>query len=92
MHENKFLLRKVHSIHHRAFSPLALEYLYVHPFEWMMGYIGPFNGIGIKVVVEPTLNSDQIVALRLIDEEDRLEAFNISKIAFYNKLNYLVIQ
>ena len=53
MHENKFLLRKVHSIHHRAFSPLALEYLYVHPFEWMMGYIGPFIGIGIISLFSP---------------------------------------
>ena len=45
MHENKTLLKAVHSIHHRATAPLALEYLYVHPFEWMMGYVGPFIGL-----------------------------------------------
>jgi len=45
MHENKAILKAVHRIHHKATSPLALEYLYVHPFEWMMGYIGPFIGL-----------------------------------------------
>lgn len=53
MHENKYLLKKVHSVHHRAFSPLALEYLYVHPFEWMMGYTGPFIGIALISVFSP---------------------------------------
>ncbi len=45
LHQNKYLLRKVHSIHHRSAAPFALDYLYVHPYEWMLGYIGPFIGI-----------------------------------------------
>lgn len=45
MHENKYILKKVHRIHHKASAPFALEYLYVHPFEWMLGYTGPFIGI-----------------------------------------------
>ena len=53
MHENKYLLRKVHSIHHRSFSPLALEYLYVHPFEWILGYVGPFIGIALISCFSP---------------------------------------
>ncbi|MDG2370159.1 MAG: sterol desaturase family protein [Flavobacteriales bacterium] len=53
MHNNKYILKTVHSIHHKAFSPLALEYLYVHPFEWMMGYIGPFIGIGVIGLISP---------------------------------------
>ena len=44
MHKNKFVLKKIHNIHHRAISPIALEYIYVHPLEWMMGYVGPFLG------------------------------------------------
>ena len=53
MHRNKYILRTIHSIHHKAFSPLSLEYLYVHPLEWMMGYIGPFIGIGIIGLISP---------------------------------------
>ncbi|MBK8472240.1 MAG: sterol desaturase family protein [Sphingobacteriales bacterium] len=45
MHENKFLLSKIHYLHHRAYQPFPLEYIYVHPLEWMGGYIGPFVAI-----------------------------------------------
>jgi 4-alpha-methyl-delta7-sterol-4alpha-methyl oxidase len=45
MHENKWLLSKVHYLHHRAFQPFPLEYIYVHPLEWMGGYLGPFIAI-----------------------------------------------
>ena len=40
MHENEFLYRKIHRIHHRATTPFALEFIYVHPLEWMGGTIG----------------------------------------------------
>lgn len=53
MHENKFLLKKIHSIHHRAHTPFPLEYLYVHPFEWMIGIIGTFLGYGILLIFMP---------------------------------------
>ncbi len=45
MHKNKFILKKIHSIHHRAITPVALEYMYVHPLEWLSGYLGPFLGM-----------------------------------------------
>ena len=45
MHENKFIYRKIHKIHHRANSPIPIDYIYVHPLEWMSGFIGPFIGI-----------------------------------------------
>ncbi len=44
MHENKYLLGKIHAIHHRASPPFPLEYLYNHPLEWMLGFIGPILG------------------------------------------------
>ena len=53
MHQNKYLLKKVHSIHHRAHTPFPLEYLYVHPFEWMLGIIGTFAGYMLILVVMP---------------------------------------
>ena len=37
MHQNKFLLRKIHRIHHKANHPLPLEFIYVHPLEWVVG-------------------------------------------------------
>ena len=45
MHENKYIYSKIHKIHHRANSPIPIDYIYVHPLEWMSGFIGPFIGI-----------------------------------------------
>jgi sterol desaturase/sphingolipid hydroxylase (fatty acid hydroxylase superfamily) len=45
MHENKYIYSKIHKIHHRANSPVPIDYIYVHPLEWMSGFIGPFIGI-----------------------------------------------
>ena len=45
MHENRFIYRTIHKIHHRANVPMPIEYIYVHPFEWMSGMIGPFIGM-----------------------------------------------
>tara|TARA_Y100000589_G_scaffold43986_1_gene37047 strand:+ start:6354 stop:7052 length:699 start_codon:yes stop_codon:yes gene_type:complete len=53
MHKNKYILKKVHSIHHRAITPVALEYIYVHPLEWLSGYIGPFLGMLILSFFNP---------------------------------------
>jgi sterol desaturase/sphingolipid hydroxylase (fatty acid hydroxylase superfamily) len=53
LHENKFLLKHVHSIHHRATTPFPLEYLYAHPLEWMTGALGPVLGFGIISLFMP---------------------------------------
>lgn len=53
LHENKYLLKKIHSIHHRAHTPFPLEYLYAHPFEWMIGIIGPFIAYVLIIVFMP---------------------------------------
>lgn len=45
MHQNKYIYIKIHKIHHRANSPIPIDYIYVHPLEWMSGFIGPFIGI-----------------------------------------------
>ena len=45
MHENKYIYKKIHKIHHRANVIIPIEYLYVHPLEWMSGMIGPFLGM-----------------------------------------------
>lgn len=50
LHENQFMLKHIHSIHHRAFKPFPLEYLYAHPLEWMLGMIGVVLAFGIFVL------------------------------------------
>ena len=41
LHVDKELYRRVHKIHHEAFAPVPIEYIYVHPLEWMAGALGP---------------------------------------------------
>ena len=53
MHSNKYILDKIHRVHHRVISPFALEYIYVHPLEWMLGYVGPFLAIFCISLVSP---------------------------------------
>ncbi len=51
MHESSWLYNNVHRIHHKAFSPLPFEFLYVHPLEWIVGSLAPFAGLAIIVAV-----------------------------------------
>jgi sterol desaturase/sphingolipid hydroxylase (fatty acid hydroxylase superfamily) len=53
MHKNKWALKNIHSIHHRATMPFPLEYLYVHPAEWMLGMVGIVIGVGLIFIVMP---------------------------------------
>ena len=53
LHANKFLLRNIHSIHHRAVHPHPLEYMYEHPLEWMAGSIGVVLGLFIVSLLMP---------------------------------------
>lgn len=50
MHENTYMMRKIHSIHHRAMTPFPLEYIYVHPLEWFIGSFGSFIGLGVLLL------------------------------------------
>ena len=45
MHESKYIYKTIHKIHHRANVPIPIEYIYVHPLEWMSGIPGPFIGM-----------------------------------------------
>ena len=53
MHNNKYVLDKIHRTHHKAITPFALEYIYVHPLEWMLGYMGPFIAIFLISIFYP---------------------------------------
>ena len=39
------IYKKIHKIHHRANTPIPIDYIYVHPLEWLSGFIGPFIGM-----------------------------------------------
>jgi len=56
LHLNKKLYRKIHKIHHKAFSPLPIEYIYVHPLEWMGGAVAPVTGMIVVGLFSGTLN------------------------------------
>jgi methylsterol monooxygenase len=47
------MLKNIHSIHHKATKPFPLEYLYAHPFEWLMGMIGAFLGFALILIFMP---------------------------------------
>jgi methylsterol monooxygenase len=53
MHSNKYFLKKIHSTHHKTIAPIAMDYLYVHPLEWFIGYFGPFLAIFLISLFNP---------------------------------------
>ena len=93
LHENKYLLKNIHSIHHRATTPFPLEYLYAHPLEWMIGAIGPIIGFAAIMLVMPVnLYSFWIFGLlRNLHEihiHSDLELPILSKIPFISKTKH----
>lgn len=61
MHENKEVYRRVHKIHHEAFAPVPIEYIYVHPAELMLGTLGP-----VIVIVATLLVAGEMSAFVLV--------------------------
>ena len=45
LHQNKWLYRTIHRLHHRAVAPVPLDYIYAHPVEWLVGAMGPIIGM-----------------------------------------------
>jgi 4-alpha-methyl-delta7-sterol-4alpha-methyl oxidase len=93
-HENKFLLRKIHSIHHRAHTPFPMEYLYGHPLEWMSGTIGVVLGFAVIYLVFGSISVFAFLAfgfLRNLHEihiHSDLELPIVSKIPFLSKTRH----
>jgi len=50
LHENEMLFAKIHKIHHRACPPFPLEFIYVHPLEWMLGAVGILFGVVVVYI------------------------------------------
>lgn len=45
LHTNKTLYKRIHKLHHEAFAPVPIEYIYAHPLEWSSGALGPVFAI-----------------------------------------------
>jgi sterol desaturase/sphingolipid hydroxylase (fatty acid hydroxylase superfamily) len=56
LHRNMWLFRKIHKIHHKAHSPLPIEYIYVHPLEWFIGAAGLVIGYLLLFFITGSLN------------------------------------
>lgn len=46
LHRNAYLYKKIHHVHHRVSEPFPLDYIYVHPLEWMVRAAAIPVGIG----------------------------------------------
>jgi len=40
LHSHPYMMRHIHSIHHRARVPYPIEFIYAHPIEWLGGMLG----------------------------------------------------
>jgi len=56
MHENKAIYRRIHRIHHEAYAPLPLEYIYTHPLEMLAGTIGMAAPLAVLYLWQGTMS------------------------------------
>lgn len=66
LHENKFLYNKIHRIHHRAFRPVPMDYMYAHPLEWGLGTLGPTLGVLILCLWTGPVNMPILLLYQLV--------------------------
>ena len=45
LHNVPYSYKKIHKIHHRAYAPIPMDYIYVHPLEMWGGAVGTVLGI-----------------------------------------------
>ena len=88
LHENKFMLRHVHSIHHRATTPFPLEYLYAHPLEWMLGMIGVGIGFALILIVMP-INVYAIWLFGLLRNLHEIHIHSDLELPFFSNVPFL---
>lgn len=57
LHQHKGLYKRIHKLHHKAFAPVPIEYIYVHPLEWMSGAMGPILLMALIALVQGQMNA-----------------------------------
>lgn len=88
LHENKFMLKHVHSIHHRATTPFPLEYLYAHPIEWMLGMIGVFIAFALILIVMP-INIYALWIFGILRNLHEIHIHSDLELPFFSKIPFL---
>lgn len=65
MHTNKYLYKKIHSVHHTTIPPIPLDYLFVHPLEALVGSIGLIIGVLFLFLIDGNINFYVVAAYSL---------------------------
>ena len=88
LHQNKFMLKHVHSIHHRATTPFPLEYLYAHPLEWMLGMIGIVIAFALILIIMP-INIFALWIFGLLRNLHEIHIHSDLELPFFSKIPFL---
>lgn len=93
MHSNKYFFKKIHITHHKTIAPIAMDYLYVHPLEWFIGYFGPFLAIFLISLFNPvciaSFWSYQIIRnIHEIDVHSGFKSFISSWLPFWGEAEH----
>ena len=88
LHQNKFMLKHVHSIHHRATTPFPLEYLYAHPLEWMLGMIGVVIAFALILIIMP-INIFALWTFGLLRNLHEIHIHSDLELPFFSKIPFL---
>lgn len=71
LHNNKYLFRKIHAIHHRVRNTMPLDYIYEHPLEWIVGTLGIGVACGVLYACFGAVNAYSLflyVIFRILHE------------------------
>lgn len=73
MHRIPRLYRSVHKIHHEAYAPVPIEYIYVHPIEHAMGAVGTALGFALVIALWGHLSAWTVWAYLVVRTGHELE-------------------
>jgi len=91
LHSNRFLMKRIHSIHHRARVPYPIEFIYAHPVEWLGGTFGIVIAFALIVFFYGSASAYVMwfyTAYRALREMSTHSNFTVS---FINKIPFLPI-
>ncbi len=81
LHKNKWLLKHIHSIHHRVVEAYPPDFIYVHPLEWSIGTVGIVIAFVIIILVNSNASAFVLYTytayrtLRELDIHSNLEPY-----------------
>lgn len=88
-HRIPFLYRRVHRVHHKAFAPLPLDYLHVHPVEWITGSTGILGGFGLVWLIWGELSVATVLSASAIKQLHELHVHTGLRAIFLGRIPLL---